>query len=153
MEWWRLEWGSLTRPGFARMGMWLARPRWCDGSPRMEWYMGATIYSKHATLQPRSSRPFQLLANKCATLSTFFLEVWSIFPFIWLTSMTRTAWRDQNLTDANTKTYFSSPKKSFRLLSPSGDLGIGLVWDNVSPPDPHFSVRLCPPNRSLNMLK
>ena len=113
MDLWRLEWGSLTRPGFARMGMWLARPRWCDGSPRMEWYMGATIYSKHATLQPRSSRPFQLLANKCATLSTFFLEVWSIFPFIWLTSMTRTVWRDQNFDWCQYQDLFFEPKKDF----------------------------------------
>ena len=27
-------------------------------------------------------------------------------------------------------------------LSPSGEIGIGLVWDNPTPPDRHFSVRL-----------
>ena len=30
----------------------------------------------------------------------------------------------------------------FMLLSPLGDLGIGLVWDNLSGPHHHFSVRL-----------
>ena len=34
-------------------------------------------------------------------------------------------------------------KRVYMLLSPSGDLGIGLVWHNPSPPPPHhISVRL-----------
>ena len=36
----------------------------------------------------------------------------------------------------------SSHASSKTLLSPSGDLGIGLVWENPTPPDRHFSVRL-----------
>ena len=40
--------------------------------------------------------------------------------------------------------YFLLSWTVFAFLSPSGDLGIGLVWDNLSPPHPttHFLARL-----------
>ena len=94
-------------------------------------------HSSHAALAPSSSSQTNVQPSppSCLKLYLYFLS------FGWHQWQ---ALSDETniLTDANTKTYFSNPKKSFRLLSPSGDLGIGLVWDNLSPPDPHFSVQL-----------
>ena len=99
-------------------------------------------HSSHAALAPSSSSQTNVQPSppSCLKLYLYFLS------FGWHQWQ---ALSDETniLTDANTKTYFSNPKKSFRLLSPSGDLGIGLAWDNLYPPaDLKFVKKFTRPN-------
>ena len=59
-------------------------------------------------------------------------------PWIWNVAMNCVQWTTYN---SRLSVQGKEIKKNF--LSPSGDLGIGPVWDNLSPPDQtHFLVRL-----------
>ena len=104
---------------------------------------------KHFFYNSQSSLPTRIVSF--ATLLSFH-SILSLYTNLIFLCQQATPPSSSNLSPSLTSFFYSSTKFLWepilqRFLSPSGDLGISLVWHNLSPPHPtgphrHFSVRL-----------